>query len=315
MLPDSIIFDVDGVLIDVRKSYNLAIKNTVAFILRSIFPELSFADLVTDRMIAELRQTGGFNNDVDTCYAILLVVLSNEQRALNESRNSVSLMTKNLKGLGIKYVEKFLLSRVPAHKVEKYKRLLNYPSSVGRSFLATVFDEIFYGPHLFMKQHKMEPQYYFGEPLINNDINIVNKETMKNLWKIFHGKISIVSGRSRLAAEYSLDSISEFVITDACVFLDDELRKHAKPNPYAIHRATQALRSRSTIYVGDSLEDLLMAKRAKRKYDINMTFFGAYEYSFDPLKTIHQLTISGADALIRNVNELPNMLNKVVTEA
>lgn len=45
-----------------------------------------------------------------------------------------------------------------------------------------------------------------------------------------------------------------------------------------------------------------------------MTFIGAYEYSFDPSRTIHQLTINGADAMIRTVNQLPNILNKVNTE-
>lgn len=314
MLPDSIIFDVDGVLIDVRRSYNLAIKNTVSFILNKINPELYFPNLVTDKIIAELRQTGGFNNDVDTCYAILLAVLSNEQGIINEAQKFVSMMTKSLDGVGIRYVEEFLASHVSKHKVKNYKRLLNYPSSVGKSLLATVFDEIFYGPQLFLKQHKIEPRYYFGEPLIDNDKIIIKKETMSKLSKFFDGKISIVSGRSKLAAEYSLDSISKYINRDACVFLDDELRRHAKPSPYAIHRAMKMLSARSTIYVGDSLEDLLMTKTAGKKYKLKMTFIGAYEYSFDPSRTIHQLTINGADAMIRTVNQLPNMLNKVNTE-
>jgi phosphoglycolate phosphatase-like HAD superfamily hydrolase len=313
MLPDSIIFDVDGVLIDVRRSYNLAIKNTVTFILNQISPELHYTNLVTDKIIAELRQTGGFNNDVDTCYAILLVVLSSEQGHLIEARKFVSLMTKSLNGLGIKYVEEFLASCVSKHKINKYKRLLNYPSSVGKSLLATVFDEIFYGPELFLKQHKIKPRYYFGDPLIDNDKIIIKKETMSKLSELFDGKISVVSGRSKLAVEYSLETILEYINIDACVFLEDELRKHAKPSPYALHRATKMLSSKNAIYVGDSLEDLLMTKLAEKRYNLKMTFIGTYKYSFDPARTIHLLVNNGARAMIRTVNQLPNMLNKVDT--
>jgi len=313
MLPDSIIFDVDGVLIDVRRSYNLAIKNTVTFILDQISPELHYTNLVTDKIIAELRQTGGFNNDVDTCYAILLVVLSSEQGHLIEARKFVSLMTKSLNGLGIKYVEDFLASCVSKHKINKYKRLLNYPSSVGKSLLATVFDEIFYGPELFLKQHKIKPRYYFGDPLIDNDKIIIKKETMSKLSELFDGKISVVSGRSKLAVEYSLETILEYINIDACVFLEDELRKHAKPSPYALHRATKMLSSKNAIYVGDSLEDLLMTKLAEKRYNLKMTFIGTYKYSFDPARTIHLLVTNGARAMITTVNQLPNMLNKVDT--
>ncbi len=314
LLPESIIFDVDGVLIDVRRSYNLAIKNTVAFLLNKINPRLCFNNFVTDKIIAELRQTGGFNNDVDTCYAILLTVLTNNHSEVNDTRSFVSYMTRNLKGLGIRFVEEFLTSRFSTHHVRKYKNLLNYPGSVGRSLLTTAFDEIFYGPQLFLKQHDIEPRYYYGDPLIDNDRMIIKKETMKKLSILFHGKIAIVSGRSRLAAEYSLEPLYKYIRSNACVFLDDESRKHAKPNPYALRRATKMLSAKSTIYVGDSMEDLLMAKKAAEEYDLKMTFIGAYEYSLDQSKTVHHLTMNGADALIKSVNQLPNILNNANTE-
>jgi phosphoglycolate phosphatase-like HAD superfamily hydrolase len=73
------------------------------------------------------------------------------------------------------------------------------------------------------------------------------------------------------------------------------------------------LSSKSAIYVGDSLEDLLMTKLAEKRYNLKMTFIGTYKYSFDPARTIHLLATNGARAMIRTVNQLPNMLNKVDT--
>jgi hypothetical protein len=62
------------------------------------------------------------------------------------------------------------------------------------------------------------------------------------------------------------------------------------------------------------MEDLLMAKKAAEEYDLKMTFIGAYEYSLDQSKTVHHLTMNGADALIKSVNQLPNILNNANTE-
>jgi len=74
---DYIIFDIDGVLIDVKKSYNEAIKNTVQFVVKNLI-QRDLKSLVTDKIILKFRQTGGFNNDADTSYAISLALLSHQ---------------------------------------------------------------------------------------------------------------------------------------------------------------------------------------------------------------------------------------------
>ena len=58
----TVLFDMDGVLIDVRRSYLVVIQKTIAhFSLQNI----SFRD------IARYRNLGGLNNDWDLCQAIL----------------------------------------------------------------------------------------------------------------------------------------------------------------------------------------------------------------------------------------------------
>src|SRR5919112_6170694 len=73
-----IIFDIDGVLIDVTKSYNEAIKKTIHFVVGSMIKKYNLKDVVTDKIILKFRQTGGFNNDIDTSYAISLALLSHQ---------------------------------------------------------------------------------------------------------------------------------------------------------------------------------------------------------------------------------------------
>ncbi|MDQ4067796.1 MAG: phosphatase, partial [Thermoproteota archaeon] len=55
---DCVLFDIDGVLVDIRKSYNASIKETVDYVLKFITGN-SFRTLVTDQIILKFRQSGG----------------------------------------------------------------------------------------------------------------------------------------------------------------------------------------------------------------------------------------------------------------
>lgn len=73
---DAIIFDCDGVLIDISHSYNEAISKSVAFIFSGLTGYSIRENLVSDDVIFLFRRTGGFNNDWDTVYGILMFMLS-----------------------------------------------------------------------------------------------------------------------------------------------------------------------------------------------------------------------------------------------
>ena len=72
-----VVFDCDGVLIDARLSYDLAIKNTISLILGNFISKKLDSNIIPNQIIEKLRETGGFNNDCDTVYAIIIYILSN----------------------------------------------------------------------------------------------------------------------------------------------------------------------------------------------------------------------------------------------
>jgi HAD superfamily phosphatase len=307
LMYDCVLFDIDGVLVDIRKSYNAAIKETVEYMLKFITGS-SFQRLVTDQIILKFRQCGGFNNDTDTSYAITLATLANPPKNISEGRKFLALVAENADESGRISVEKFLA----IYDIDKWKKVLTYPAPVKDSMLARVFDEIFYGPDLFRKQDHLEPKYWtIGRPLIKNDKLAVTVKTMKKLNKMFKGNLAVVSGRSRLAAEYSLKPLMKYFNCDACVFLEDKKREYAKPNPYAVKHAMKVMSARTAIYVGDSVEDLLMARRAEKKTGAKIAFVGIYGNSSEPGKTIYKFKQEGVEAILRSVNQLPNIINKV----
>ncbi|MCP8311480.1 MAG: hypothetical protein L6M37_00820 [Candidatus Methylarchaceae archaeon HK02M1] len=72
---DAIIFDCDGVIVDVMKSYISSIKETVNY----IFSRLTgsrIEEKSLDRLIYILKKGGGFNNDWAVAYAISLLTLT-----------------------------------------------------------------------------------------------------------------------------------------------------------------------------------------------------------------------------------------------
>ena len=137
---------------------------------------------------------------------------------------------------------------------------------------------------------------------------------MQRLHNVFNGNLAIVSGRSRLAAEYSLAPVMRYFNIDACVFLEDEKREYAKPNPYAIKRAMQTMGASTAVYAGDSAEDLLMARRAEKEAGKKIAFVGIYGYSPQPAKTIAKFKQEGVEALAKSVDQLPNTINKVLAD-
>ena len=95
---------------------------------------------------------------------------------------------------------------------------------------------------------------------------------------------------------------------DACVFLEDEKREYAKPNPYAIRKAMESMDARTAVYSGDSAEDLLMARRAEKGTGAKIAFVGIYGYSPQPAETLANFKSLGAQATAQTVNQLPRLI-------
>ena len=323
---DYIIFDIDGVLIDVKKSYNEAIKNTVQFVVRNLIKK-DLKDLITDQIILKFRQTGGFNNDTDTSYAIILALLSYQDLQNANLEKFLIDVADHADETGIDSVEKYIKKLTPnktfpnyLKNIDKILDYLNYPGKVGDSIVSTVFDEFFYGQELFLKRYKIKSKYYFGKPLIENDRIVITDNTVRKLIERFNDKIAMVSGRSKIAAAYALDNKFYLLNEKNSIFLEDEDRKFAKPNPYGLKRVINKINTRNDIlYCGDSVEDLIMARRAEEelnqknsnKTKTNIVFCGIYGCSSNKDELISKFMEKKADIIIKSVNDLPYILNKV----
>jgi len=303
---DGVIFDCDGVLIDVSNSYDLAIKKTTDFIVKE-FAKIDEYNLVNTQMINGFKDTGGFNDEVDVTYAMILSVIA-ATKLKKKFSEFIFDVIKNSDQSGIKSAEKYLDNlKVDLSEI---KRKLAYPGPRFTNILSSVFDEIFYGAKLYYNLYKKKPKFFDGRGLIENDIVLVKKQLIDSLKNKFGKKLAIVSGRGVVSAGYSLKELFEEFDLKNSKFLEDEPRELAKPNPQSLILSIKGLGSTCTMFVGDSTEDYLMAKKSDESG--NKTIFcGIYGTSKEPEAKRKLFEKKNVEIILETIDLIPKTLNLV----
>ena len=302
---DSMIFDCDGVLIDISNSYDLTIKKTVDFILK--MANIDLPNIVSTKMIDGFKATGGFNDEVDVTYSLILSVVAAKKLNRNESEFIFDVI-KNTDQTGILSVEKYLDTLDV--DISEIRKKLAYPGPRDTNTLYSVFDEMFYGANLYYELYKRKPQFFDDKGLIDNDIVLVKKELIEKLRKKFGKKISIVSGRGFVSTKYSLKTLFDEFDLKNSRFLEDEPREFAKPNPQSLISSIKGLQSSCCMFVGDSVEDFIMARKSDELG--NKTIFCAiYGTSKDPETKRVLFEQKNADLILESIDLIPKALNLV----
>jgi len=299
---DSIIFDCDGVLVDITNSYDQTIVKTTKYVLETL-AKINDSIKIDFKIIDGFKSTGGFNDEVDLTYAAILSIVA--AKKLNKDQTEfINLVIKNSDSTGIKSVENFLKNQTDISEIIKQ---LSYPGSHKDNILYQIFDQLFYGPELYSKLFNTKSK--FSEPgLIENDIVIFNNHLSDKLENKFHKKISMVTGRGKESVKYSLKNLLDKFDLKNSMFLEDEPRELAKPNPQSLMTSINGMNSTSCLYVGDSMEDFIMAKKATNLGN-KTTFCGIIGTSKNPEEKLQLFEQNEAILVLDSIDLLPKVLN------
>lgn len=222
---DSIIFDMDGVLVDVSSSYRVAIEKTVNFFLG----QKGLSLRVTQKDIGELKNLAGFNNDWDTTF-VLIDLLSKrvkKERFAEELKNFRSINKQTL----------------------EYKKMKD------------IFQVFYLGSLLFGKNEKRNPPLTNIRGLILDEKRLVSIKLLDalNNMKL---KLGIVTGRPKKEALFAVKNfqLQDLFPKDYIVALEDAAKE--KPFPDSLLEAKKRMRVEKPIYIGDTINDVIAARRA-----------------------------------------------------
>ena len=299
---DSIIFDCDGVLVDITNSYDQTIVKTAKYVLETL-AKINDSIQIDFKIIDGFKSTGGFNDEVDLTYAAILSIVA-AKKLKKDQTEFINLVIDHSNSTGIKSVENFIKNQVDISEIIEQ---LSYPGSHKDNILYQIFDQLFYGPELYSKLFQNTSK--FSEPgLIENDVVIFNNDLADKLGNKFHNQISMVTGRGKESVKYSLKHLLEKFDLQNSMFLEDEPRELAKPNPQSLVNSIAGMNSKSCLYVGDSMEDFIMAKKATILGN-KTTFCGIIGTSKNPEEKLQLFEQNEAILVLDSINLLPKVLN------
>ena len=299
---DTIIFDCDGVLIDITKSYDLAIVKTTQYVLEN-YSKITNSINVDFKIIDGFKSTGGFNDEVDLAYAAILSLVA-AKKLKKDPTEFIFDVIKNSDSNGIITVEKYLENQTD---ISEIKNQLSYPGTHHDNPLYQIFDQLFYGPELYKKLFDKDSKF-LESGLIEQDDVILNNSLLELLEKKFNSKIAMVTGRGKESVSYSLKELLPRFDSKNSAFLEDESRDLAKPNPKPLLDSIKGMNGTSTLYVGDSMEDFIMAKRVT-EMGTKTTFCGIMGTSKNPQEKLELFEKNEAVLVLDSIHLLPKVLN------
>jgi len=300
---DSIIFDCDGVLVDITQSYDKTIDKTCRYVLKE-FAGIDSIEL-DHKIIDGFKASGGFNDEVDLTYAAVLSLYT-ANKLNKEPSEFIYDVISNADKTGIRSVQSYLESLCD---ISEFLSKLGSLGDRHSNPVYSVFDQLFFGPELYEKLFQKQSKFS-EEGMISNDKVILSASLLQTLQKEFGAKLAIVTGRGIESIRYSLKDMLNYFDTKSSAFLEDEPRELAKPNPATLIRAIQSMNSKNCLYVGDSVEDYMMAKEATQAGN-STTFCAIVGTSTNPEARGKLFGDYGVGMILESINDIPKVLNLV----
>ncbi|MBI4743719.1 MAG: hypothetical protein HY776_02695 [Actinobacteria bacterium] len=258
---DSIVLDIDGVILDVKDSFRLSISQTVQFYFSKILNWDGNAVLVTPRETQLFKRVEGFNNDWNLTFAAVLFYLYKAYSLkdynldfIRQNGEPLDSFTKRVGDLGggLEAVEKIIFGGTSPLTKGGYRGVKKLWQ---KDKIRKLFDEIYGGIDYCEKLYGHKPAYVFQKGLLNNEKVLLNSELLKS----FYPKIAIITGRAKKEAHLALErtGLKDLISEDRLIYDDGVL---FKPNPEILEILANRLKTKVGLYIGDTYDDLLTVK-------------------------------------------------------
>lgn len=319
-----IVFDMDGVIVDVTESYRNTVRQTARLFFKDALSWTSLPDpLFSLADLARVKQSGGLNNDWDLTFLIinLLFTLVNKSSEYTDS-NPWTAYKKTLRNCDVANLAQFLNSeKNPVSTLlEKNGRISDdfiaslYNGDVGSgNIIKQIFQEIYLGKQLFESTYGIRSKVYHEKGFINRETLLIDKSILESLSR--NNILAIATGRPQIEADYPLELFDLKKLFPLILTLDDCLKEEqkifekkqktvslSKPNPYMLDAIEAAQKNKVSkyYYIGDMPDDMMAASRSRAGF----IGVGVLVSSSEKDRLKKDLENAGADYIIEDFDEL-----------
>lgn len=307
---DTLVFDIDGVLIDVRDSFRKAVCQTVQFYFKKILGFQGSQNLINPEEVEYFKMAGGFNNDWDLTSAVVLFYLmkarENNLKEVDELRN----IKPDIKTFTTKMLSPGGGLAKVIDLIEKDGQVKEWILSLwDKDLITKIFQEIYAGGEHCFNIYGFHPSLIKKDGLIKQERIILDKNK-KNFLQNF--SLGILTGRDEREARVALERLGwdDIISKEQIVTADDGV---GKPHPQGLKKVAESLKTKLGIYVGDTWDDLITVKNTNKEERVTK-FFSAIVLGEElnlRSKSVKFYLNEGVDLLSQDVNSILYYLERV----
>ncbi|PSQ07850.1 TIGR01548 family HAD-type hydrolase [Halobacteriales archaeon QS_6_71_20] len=287
MRVDTVVLDVDGVLVDVADSYRRAVVESV---------ERRHGDTLARERLQAFKDAGGFNNDWELSDAVALYVLARRRGLATDVPEFTAALAADGTGLtGARAAIRDALGDDAADAVE---------ADWDPEALRETFQALYLGAELYRDIEGGEPPFE-APGYVHDEPVIVEAATVAALTDRY--PVCVLTGRPAAEADIALDRAGLDVADDRRFTMDDWAE--GKPHPQALVTLAERTGADTVAFVGDTLDDVRTAVNADDADD-GRAYYGVGVLTGGLSGRDGRATFAdaGASAVLDGVNDLPDLL-------
>ena len=249
---DAVVFDMDGVMLDITGSIRVVNCLAVPFYLREVLGWPAQDDLLTSADIELFKHAGGFNDDWDLTYALVLHYLVKGHEHPDDSPATLNVLPPKLpryaaqikeRGGWLRAAEEICFEKLSRQDQDEIEGLYQ------KKKIRQVFQELMAGEHC-ERLYGFPATLYHGPGWINNDrvlLDLAKVPTDK--------KLAVQTGRTYEEALFGMEFTKLDTLIPETLVVTKRDGFH-KPEPGGLALLAERLNFKNAIYIGDTLDDL-----------------------------------------------------------
>ena len=310
-----IIFDMDGVLVDVSASYRDTVRKTAYLFLKDSKGGSRLSEpLFTLEDLSAVKQSGGLNNDWDLSHRVVTLLMSRVETSASNERTEwdVSPLADYLISADTPLED--LLSSAADFRSPQADFF--YRNDVGSgNIIKQIFQEVYLGKELFKGTYNMDCEFHKEDGYILREKLFISSDMLSG-WAE-NNTLAVATGRPRAEALYpvkkhNIDFFKKIYSLDECLEAEKEALErgepdvsYSKPHPFMLDEladefAAEGEEYSEYFYVGDMPDDMLAANASRHNFRGIAVLYSAP----DKKGSLERLKNAGASVIVESAQEL-----------